>query len=67
MLYEMVTGTPPFQEGDLAYHHMHTAPKPIEGVSPGLNALIMKCLEKERENRWDNFGEVLAELNKVEV
>ncbi|HBF34686.1 TPA: hypothetical protein DDW35_08980 [Candidatus Sumerlaeota bacterium] len=66
LLYEMATGAPPFQEGDLAYHHMHTAPKPIEEISPVLNALILKCLEKERENRWNNFGEILAELDKVE-
>jgi len=65
ILYEMVLGNPPFHEGDLAYHHLHTDPPPIAGLDPQIEHVIMKCLEKERGKRWQSFDLILAELNKI--
>ncbi|MFP4581329.1 MAG: protein kinase domain-containing protein [Candidatus Sumerlaeia bacterium] len=67
MLYEMLSGKPPFKEGDLAYHHLHTAPEPLKDVHPGLGAIAMRCLEKDAENRYRGFPEILEELDKIEA
>jgi serine/threonine protein kinase len=63
LLYEMLSGNPPFREGDLAYHHLHTPPPPLEGVSEPLAELVLKCLEKEADKRPANFEEILDALN----
>jgi len=67
ILYEMVLGNPPFHEGDLAYHHLHTDPPPIAGLDPQIEHVIMKCLEKERGKRWQSFDLILSELNNISV
>ncbi|MGI8907314.1 MAG: protein kinase domain-containing protein [Candidatus Sumerlaeaceae bacterium] len=58
MMYEFANGRPPFTEGDLAYQHIHVMPKPIEGIPDSLNEIIMRCLEKDRDQRWANAGEI---------
>ena len=50
VFYEMLTGQPPFINGDIAYHHVYTPPAP-PGVSPMIDALILRCLEKDPANR----------------
>ena len=50
VLYEMVTGAPPFVKGDMTYHHVHTAPIPPRQVNQkipeSLEKIILKCLDK---------------------
>ena len=58
MFYEMLAGRPPFTEGDIAYQHCRVAPRPIEGIPDELNAIILKCLAKDREQRWSSAGEL---------
>ena len=73
ILYEMVTGNVPFK-GDtalsVALKHKSkppTDPKELNPkVSESLNRLILICMEKERERRYQNAGELLSELNKIE-
>lgn len=60
MLYELLNGSPPFMEGDLAYQHIHQEPNPIEGLDPNLWAIVKKCLEKKKEDRWEK-AEVVYE------
>ena len=50
VFYEMLTGQPPFINGDIAYHHVYTPPAP-PGVSPMIDALILRCLEKDPAKR----------------
>lgn len=64
MLYELLTGKPPFIEGDLAYQHLRVPPKPIEGVPDPLHGAMMQCLQKNREQRWPSAGEMLRALEK---
>lgn len=67
VFYEMASGRPPFIEGDLAYHHVTTPPKPLpDDVPEAFAAVVMKCLEKKPENRFPSSREVLAELEKIE-
>ncbi len=72
ILYEMVTGKVPFQ-GETALdiikkHKTQEPPNPTElnpQVPPELARMILKCLEKDREKRYQTAEEVLAELNDL--
>ncbi|MCJ7580216.1 MAG: serine/threonine protein kinase, partial [Candidatus Aminicenantes bacterium] len=73
ILYEMVTGRVPF-EGDtalsIAMKHKGESPKnPKEynaQIPDVLCHVILKCLEKEREKRYQSAGELRAELENIE-
>ncbi|MCC5876049.1 MAG: protein kinase, partial [Candidatus Sumerlaeia bacterium] len=54
MFYEMLSGRPPFTQGDLAYQHLHKDPEPLQGLPGGLWEVVSKCLAKEKEERWEN-------------
>jgi serine/threonine protein kinase/tetratricopeptide (TPR) repeat protein len=73
ILYEMVTGKLPF-EGDsplsIAMKHKGEMPKNPKELNPqipeDLNALILKCLEKDKQSRHQSVEELYAELNNIE-
>ncbi|MGD8540138.1 MAG: protein kinase, partial [Candidatus Aminicenantes bacterium] len=73
ILYEMVTGRVPF-EGDtalsLAMKHKSEAPKdPKEynaQIPDDLSHLILKCLEKDKDDRFQSAGEIQSELENIE-
>jgi len=73
ILYEMVTGRLPF-EGDTALsiavkHKTDTPPDPKEfnpQIPEDLSQLILKCLEKDKEKRYQNPEELLSELSRLE-
>jgi serine/threonine protein kinase/Tfp pilus assembly protein PilF len=73
ILYEMVTGRVPF-EGEtplgIAMKHKSEMPKdPMEinaQISDDLSRLILKCLEKDKERRYQSAGEVRSELSNIE-
>jgi serine/threonine protein kinase/Flp pilus assembly protein TadD len=73
VLYEMVTGRVPF-EGDtalsIAMKHKGEAPKnPKEynpQISDDLNLLILRCLEKAQNRRFQSAGELQSELENIE-
>jgi serine/threonine protein kinase/tetratricopeptide (TPR) repeat protein len=73
ILYEMVTGRPPF-EGDtpfsVAYKHRHEAPEDPRKFNPhlpdALIRVILRCLEKDREARFQTAQELLADLENIE-
>jgi serine/threonine protein kinase/tetratricopeptide (TPR) repeat protein len=73
ILYEMVTGRVPF-EGDtalsIAMKHRGESPKdPKEynaQIPDDLGCLVLKCLEKTKDNRYQNAVEVRLELENIE-
>jgi len=73
ILYEMMTGRVPF-EGDtalsIAMKHKSEVPKnPKEynvQIPDDLTKLILKCLEKDKGNRYQSAGELYSELNNIE-
>jgi serine/threonine protein kinase/Tfp pilus assembly protein PilF len=69
ILYEMVTGHLPFKgdyEQAIMYAVMNEQPEPIAviqaGLSKELNQIISNILEKEKENRYQNTGDVIKDL-----
>jgi len=73
ILYEMVTGTIPF-EGDtpisIAIKHKTDKPRDPREINPqisdDLSSLILRCMEKKKENRYQKVEEILSELIKIE-
>jgi serine/threonine protein kinase len=63
-LYELLVGKAPFTEGNLLMHHLHTPPPPLGGrradVPPKLEELVLLCLAKKPEERFQSAGEVLS-------
>ena len=73
ILYEMLTGKLPF-EGDtaLAVGIKQKSERPEDPtkinprISADLSSLILKCLEKDREKRYQTASEVDAEMERIE-
>ena len=72
ILYEMVTGKAPFRgETPFIVGMKHkterpTAPREMNNQVPlDLNRLILKCLEKDKEQRWQKVEQILDELSRI--
>jgi serine/threonine protein kinase/Tfp pilus assembly protein PilF len=73
ILYEMVTGKVPFK-GDtalsVAIKHKTQAPHDPKKLNPELSAdlsrLILTCMEKDPERRYQTARELLTDLDKIE-
>ncbi|MBI4859294.1 MAG: protein kinase [Candidatus Riflebacteria bacterium] len=68
-LYELLTGTPPFQSaslGDLAHAHQFVLPAPPSSIRPELTAridqLVLKALAKPGAERHSSASEMAAAL-----
>ena len=72
VLYEMLTGEPPFT-GDspvsVAYQHVREDPVPpskrYPGISAELDAVVLKALANNPENRYQTAAEMRADLVRV--
>jgi serine/threonine-protein kinase len=73
ILYEMLTSGPPF-EGEtplvVAMKHKTERPRDPRETNPqvpeALSRLILRCLEKDKEDRFQSAEEVLADLKAIE-
>jgi beta-lactam-binding protein with PASTA domain/tRNA A-37 threonylcarbamoyl transferase component Bud32 len=69
VLYEMLAGRAPFT-GDspvsIAYKHVKETPEPIRSINPavpaGLEAIVMRCLAKQPDDRYPSAEELRADL-----
>ncbi|OMQ14758.1 serine/threonine protein kinase [Modestobacter sp. VKM Ac-2676] len=69
LLYELVTGTPPFT-GDspvaVAYQHVREDPRTPSSInpeiSPELDAIVLKAMSKNPANRYQSAAEMRADL-----
>jgi tetratricopeptide (TPR) repeat protein len=68
-LFEMLTGTLPFRDGDVLYHHCHTAPPDPRSLAPGmpdeLAELVLQLLAKDPEARPASAAEVGQRLQGI--
>jgi Tol biopolymer transport system component len=72
MGYELVAGRPPFtgrSSQEVLAAHMTQRPEPLcarrSACPPGLEAVIMRCLEKRPADRWQTADELLAQLEPL--
>lgn len=70
ILYEMVTGKPPFLADTplaVAYKQVHEIPqllsKRVPEVPPRLELIVAKCLKKAKEDRYRTADELLKDLD----
>lgn len=73
ILYEMACGKVPFDSDNymgILTQHMYKAPPaprtlvvPPNAVSPGLEAIILKCLTKKPEGRYQTMDEVIVDFD----
>lgn len=73
VLYEMATGQRTFRETqpvklvDSILHHPPQPPRQLKpDLSPRLEEITLKCLEKDRENRYQSAKELLIDLRRME-
>jgi serine/threonine-protein kinase len=73
-LYELTTYRPPFRaatQQELLQKHILEKPVPPVALMPDLTQdfsdLVLKCLAKKREDRYESFHDVLKALNPIKV
>jgi len=68
-LFELATGVLPFREGNVPYHHVHTAPPDPRSVAPELPELlvriVLRCLQKDPDARYQSTREIIAEVRQA--
>jgi serine/threonine-protein kinase len=70
LLYEMVTGTPPFRAPSIPailYKIVHEAPLPMAGVPPELERVILRCVAKDVAERYGSMQELARDLRAMEA
>jgi len=72
VLYEMITGRPPFvgdYEQAVVYSILNQDPEPLPSLRPGapddLDRIVRKALAKQPEDRYLTVGQMLADLRSV--
>ena len=72
VLYEMLTGRLPFTgdyEQAISYSIVNEKQKPVsdyrDGIPEELVFVLNKCLSKNAEERYNNAGELLADINSI--
>ncbi len=71
MLYEMLTGEPPYQRGDhmaVMYQHVQGKAKPPTevnpGIPPGLSEIVMKAMAVDKTRRFRSMDEMRDALER---
>lgn len=66
LLYEMLSGKPPFTRGDIYYQHLNIEPQDPslirENVPEHLKNIALKCLQKKKEERYSSVDSILKQI-----
>ncbi len=72
VLYEMLTGDPPFQGENplsIAYKHVNVQPPPLSAkrseITQRLELIVLKALKKDRNSRYRTADEFLSDLDRA--
>jgi serine/threonine-protein kinase len=65
-VFEMATGTVPFKEGNIPYHHVHTPPPDVREIRSDLPetlaAVVNRCMMKDPARRYQSAREILDDV-----
>jgi eukaryotic-like serine/threonine-protein kinase len=71
LLYEMLTGQPPFKgihETAISYEIVNVDSPPLSSIKPGipveLDAIVLECLEKDPKERTQSASQVAVDLKR---
>lgn len=76
LMYEVLTGRPPFEannELETLYQHLQSAPPPFADKAPNmvphpeLESIVLKCLEKAPERRYQSVRELQSDLEALDL
>ena len=74
VLYEMATGLRVFREElasrliDAILHHQVVSPRALNPrISPGLETITLKCLDKDPDRRYQSTKELLVDLRRAQL
>lgn len=73
LAFELLTGRPPFggERQEVLSAHLTKPPVPVRTlrpeVPPAFSDCIMKCLEKDRVDRWQSAEEILHRLESLDT
>ena len=74
VLYEAATGLRPFREElasrliDAILHQPVVSPRALNPrIAPELEAIILKCLDKDRDRRYQSAKELLVDLHRMQL
>jgi len=72
LIYEMITGTPPYTKGDhmsVMYQHIQAKAKPCEelnpDIPPSLAAIVKKTMEVDKLKRYSGMDDLYKALSTV--
>jgi Flp pilus assembly protein TadD/TolB-like protein len=68
VLYEMLAGRRPFQRENVPSTLLAASmdpPPPLVGIEPALEAVVYRCLAKDREQRYQQAADILIDLNRM--
>ena len=74
LVYQMLSGRPPFQGKDyleVIFQHMKESPRPVRDLNPNadvpdeVEAVVLRCLQKDPAARFQSMDEVLEALREV--
>ncbi|MBI5096018.1 MAG: protein kinase [Candidatus Hydrogenedentes bacterium] len=69
VLHEALTGKTVFRDGNVLERQIQEIPPPpsadAENIPPELDAIVMKCVQKKPEQRYQTTRELLTELRRI--
>jgi eukaryotic-like serine/threonine-protein kinase len=74
LVYQMLAGRPPFQGKDyleVIFQHMKELPRPVRDLNPAaeappeVEAVVLRCLQKDPAARYQSMDEVLEALREA--
>ncbi|MBN1518372.1 molecular chaperone DnaK [Candidatus Sumerlaeota bacterium] len=64
MLYELLSGAPPYIEGNIEYQHVHAEIPPLPGdIDRIVTEIVYKCMAKKPADRFQSISELIQEIN----
>lgn len=67
VLYELLAGNPPFKGKNVISKHVNEAPAPIPDIPESLEAITLKLLSKDPNQRYQTANDLKMELMRIQV